>query len=113
MFKNKVVYVKSFTISQKDMFHSALRVTGTTENDWQITSQPVKERYLTGLKEMQQGSRAGFAKMIYSRIFYPDGHGDFEHGKGTINALLDLPEEDLDQATEAAIERSKGFPLVG
>lgn len=106
IFKNKVVYIKSFTVSQKDMLQSALRVTGTKEGDWRITKEPAQERFATGIKEMQKGKRIGFAKMI-SRLFYPDGCGDFEHNKGTLNSLLDLPDEDIDEATEVAIERSK------
>lgn len=105
--KNKVVYVNSFTVSQKDMLASALRVTGTKEHDWTITKEPARERYSSGIKEMQEGKRIGFAKMMYTRVFYPDGCGDFEHNKGTINGLLDLPQEDMDEATKVAIERSK------
>ena len=104
---NKVVYINSFTISQKDMFASALRVTGTKEADWTITKEPTQSRYASGTKEMKEGKRIGFAKMIYSRCFYPDGCGDFEQHKGTLNALLDLPEEDMDEATKAAINRAK------
>ncbi|KAK9234603.1 hypothetical protein V1525DRAFT_412531 [Lipomyces kononenkoae] len=111
-FKNKVVYVKSFTISQKDMLESALRVTGTKEEDWTITKEPTKERYSSGIKEMQEGKRIGFANMMYTRTFYPDGCGDFEHNKGTLNSLLHLPEEDMDEATKVAIERSK-TPIWG
>jgi len=88
------------------MLESALRVTGTKEDDWSITKEPAQERYSSGIKEIQEGKRIGFAKMI-SRVFYPDGCGDFEHNKGTLNSLLDLPKEDIDEATKAAIERSK------
>ena len=108
--KNKVVYVNSFTVSQKDMLESALRVTGTKEDDWTITKEPSQERYSSGIKEIQEGKRIGFAKMMYTRVFYPDGCGDFEHNKGTINSLLDLPKENIDEATKAAIERSKISP---
>jgi hypothetical protein len=59
------------------------------------------------MKEMQEGSRIGFAKMMCTRVFYPDGCGDVEHNKGTINSLLNLPKENIDEATKAAIERSK------
>lgn len=89
------------------MLESALRVTGTKENDWTITKEPAQERYSSGIKEMQEGKRIGFAKMMITRVFYPDGCGDFEHNKGTLNSLLDLPKEDIDEATKAAIERSK------
>jgi hypothetical protein len=44
---------------------------------------------------------------MIARVFYPDGCGDFEHDKGTLNSLLDLPIEDSDEATKIAIERSK------
>lgn len=108
--KNKVVYVNSFTVSQKDMLESALRVTGTKEDDWTIAKEPSQERYSSGIKEIQEGKRIGFAKMMYTRVFYPDGCGDFEHNKGTINSLLDLPKENIDEATKAAIERSKISP---
>jgi len=105
--KNKMVYVSSFTISQKDILASALRVTGTKESEWTITKELSQERYANGIKEMQAGQRVGFVKMMYTRVFYPDGCGDTEHGRGAINSLLGLPKEDLDEATERAIERSK------
>ena len=108
-FKNKVVFINSFTVNQKDMLESALRVTGTKEDDWTINKEPTQERYSSGIKEMKEGNRIGFAKMMYTRVFYPDGSGDFEHNKGTLNALLDLPKEDIDEATKIAIERSKTF----
>ena len=106
-FRNKVVYVNSFTVSQRDMLESAFRVTGTKETDWTITSEPSHERYANGLEEMQEGDRVGFAKMLYTRIFYPDGSGDTESGRGMINHILGLPKEDLDEATKVAVERAK------
>lgn len=106
--RNQVVYINSFNVSQKDMFKSALRVTGTQENGWTINKEPSKDRYASGLKEMGEGKRIGFAKMMYTRVFYPDGCGDFESSKGTLNSLLGLPKEDMDAATKIAIERSKG-----
>lgn len=107
--KNQVVYIKSFTVSQKDMLESVYRVTGTNEADWTITKESSSERYAQGTKEMYGGSREGFAKMLYTRVFYPDGCGDIEH-KGTINALLGLPVEDIDAATLVAIDRAKNYP---
>jgi len=102
--------MSSFTISQKDMFASVLRVTDTSASDWSITEEPVRERYATGIKQMQAGERIGFAKMMYTRVFYDDGVGDVESSRGTVNTLLGLPEEDIDEATKVAIERSKTSP---
>lgn len=111
-YKNKQIYVKSFTISQQDMFKSVQRVTKTGPSDWTITKEPVKERYTNGMEAMKNGDRIGFAKMMYSRVFYPDGVGNFEKRRGVLNELLALPEENIDEATERTIERSKK-PMFG
>ena len=89
------------------MLASVLRVTGTKEDDWTITKESAQERFATGVKEVKEGKREGFAKFLYTRIFFPDGCGDFEHNKGTLNSLLGLPKEDMDEATKVAIERQK------
>lgn len=102
-----MVYVNSFTVSQKDMLDSAFRVTGTKEKEWSITKEQSHDRYSSGMEEIKQGKRIGFAKMLYTRVFFPDGSGDTEHNKGLVNDMLGLPTENIDEATERAIERSK------
>jgi len=109
-FKNSLVYVSSFTVSQKDMLDSVLRVTQTSLKDWKITNEPSKERYAGGIEAMKKGDRLGFARMMYTRVFYPDDCGNVEKTKGTINDLLSLPKEDLDEATTAAIRRAEEVP---
>lgn len=94
------------------MLESTLRVTGTAKDDWTITREPAQERFSTGMNEVKQGKHTGFPKMM-SRVFYPDGCGDFEHNKGTLNRLLGLPTEDIDEATKAAIERAKATNSTG
>ena len=75
-FRNKFVYVSSFNISQKDMLDSIMRVTGTM---------------------------LGFAKLVYSRSFYPDMSGNYEATKSLHNDILGLPKEDLDEYTTIAV----------
>jgi hypothetical protein len=70
-FKNRQVYISSFTVSQNDIFESVLRVTQTDMDDWKVNKEPVKDRYNTGVEQMQKGDRIGFAKMMYSRVFFP------------------------------------------
>lgn len=106
-YRNQVVYVNSFTVSQKDMLASVLRVTGDKEEDWNISKESSKERYTTGIKQMKEGEKIGFAKMMYTRVFYPDGSGNTEAKKNQLNEILGMKKEDLDVATKAAIERSK------
>lgn len=106
-FKSKTVFVSSFLVSQRDMLDSAKRVTGTTDADWKITYEPTAERYKAGMELLQKGDRMGFARLLYARMFYPNGDGNYEKRRGLQNDLLGLPKEDLDEYTKQAIEMSK------
>lgn len=110
-FRNKICYINSFTVSQNDMLDSVLRVTGTQRSDWTITNESSKERYAAGVEEMKGGDRRGFIKIMYTRVFYQDGSGDYESRLGVSNERLGLPKEDLDTATAAAIQRAKDSPF--
>ncbi|PPJ49916.1 hypothetical protein CBER1_04694 [Cercospora berteroae] len=108
-FRNQMVYVKSFTVSQKDMLESVMRVTGTDKGDWHITKESSRERYESGMKAMQEGDRSGFVRMMYTRVFFPDESGDHESRRGVANQLLGLSDEDFDEATRAAMRRTKEY----
>lgn len=56
---------------------------------------------------MQAGDRLGFAKAMYSKIFFPGEGGDYETGYELDNAKLSLQKEDLDEATRRAVELVK------
>ena len=103
-YRNDFVYISSFLISQQDMFASIQRVTGTTSKDWTVEHQGHEERYKSGGKMMQEGNRLGFARMMYTRVLYPNGDGNYEDKHGLANEVLGLPREDLDEATRRAVE---------
>ncbi len=112
-FRNKFVYMSSFLVSQKDMLDSVMRVTGTTREDWKITHEPSKERYESGVAEFQKGNRLGFARLLYTRLFYPDGSGDYETSKGLHNDILGLPKEDIDEYTKVALKMAEENGVLG
>ena len=112
-FKNDHLYVSSFTISQKDMLESVLRVTQTSLGDWKVTKEPVQERYAAGVEQMMKGDRMGFVKALYSRVFYPDDSGNVEKTRGLQNEVLGLPKEDLDEYTKIAIQRAERMGKEG
>ncbi|KAK3679814.1 hypothetical protein LTR78_000190 [Recurvomyces mirabilis] len=109
-YRNKNVYINSFTVSQKDMLDSVYRVTGTKESEWKFSKEPSKERYDNAIAKMKGGDRMGFVVAMYTRVFFPDDSGNFEKTKGTANKVLGLPKEDIDEATKVAIERAKTNP---
>lgn len=106
-FKNDGATIASFLISQRDMLDSLNRVLGISDADWIITKQSVKERYQEGLQQLQGGDRLGFAKAMYAKLFFPGEGGDYETGYTLDNARLGLSKEDLDEATERAVEMVK------
>ena len=103
-FKNKSCYVSSFNISQKQMFESVLRVTGTKEGDWKITHESAKERFRKGQEEMKKGDMVGWVKVLYTRYFFPDQSGSYEDRGLLDNEVLGLLKEDLDEYTREAVK---------
>lgn len=106
-FLNKGVYLKSFVVSQNDMFESVKRVTGTTDADWTVTHEATKKRYEDGLAQVKAGNMAGFSKMLYARAFYPDESNEFS--AKAQNELLGLLDESLDESTKAGIDMVKAL----
>ncbi|CZT45708.1 related to oxidoreductase CipA-like [Rhynchosporium secalis] len=106
-FHNKHCFISSFRVSQKDIFESVLRVTGTKECDWAITHEDAKARRTRCLDLSQRDYKEGFRLAMYARNFYDDGAGDFETRHGLTNDLLGLPIEDLDACTAKAVERAE------
>ncbi|CAO2647321.1 Nn.00g082430.m01.CDS01 [Neocucurbitaria sp. VM-36] len=104
-YRNRMVYVSSFAINQREMFESLKRVTGTTDSDWSITSVPAKQRYAEAKEKLKSGDRAAFGKVLYTRYFFPGEHAGLYGGAhGLDNEKLGLPEDDLDAATVAALK---------
>eukprot|EP01113_Clastostelium_recurvatum_P003098 TRINITY_DN11341_c0_g1_i3.p1 TRINITY_DN11341_c0_g1~~TRINITY_DN11341_c0_g1_i3.p1 ORF type:complete len:364 (+),score=112.85 TRINITY_DN11341_c0_g1_i3:122-1213(+) len=111
-FKNKHALVSSFFgdggVSQRDMFESVLRVTGTQESDWTIEGkEDPHERWQKAVDLLMKGDFKAFVRVLYARIFFKEDPGN--HESRSHNEVLGLPKEDIDKATKEAIEFSKTF----
>ncbi|CAI7582971.1 unnamed protein product [Penicillium crustosum] len=106
-FRNRSVYVSSFRLTQREMFESVKRVTKTRDADWTITQDSVVERFKEGQEGMKVHNWNLFTKMLYSRMFFANGDGDYESRRGLDNQLLGLPVEDLDEATAEGIRMAE------
>lgn len=104
-YRNQLLFINSFVVSQREIFESALRVTGTKAEDWEISYQPSEERYQQGKEKLFAGDRTAFAQVLYSRVLYKDGSGNLTLDHTMANEALGLTKEDLDQATKRALER--------
>lgn len=63
-FLNKGIYIKSFVVSQNDIFESVKRVTGTTNADWTLSHEGTKKRYEDGLAQVKGGNMTGFSNVV-------------------------------------------------
>ncbi|EHK97730.1 hypothetical protein M7I_6514 [Glarea lozoyensis 74030] len=96
-FKNHFVYVSSFAVSQTQILRSVQKATGTSNEDWKISSVPVDEAIEMGLAEFQNGNFKGLLDVLYGNNSKPGMGGNFEHKLN--NELLGLESEDLDIVT--------------
>ncbi|KAF2170039.1 hypothetical protein M409DRAFT_64420 [Zasmidium cellare ATCC 36951] len=100
-FANAPVYISSFTVSQRDMLASLLRITNDSEANWTFKTESSRDRHADALEKRKQGVLAGFIRTLYTRVMFPGGGGDTS-GK-VVNEVLGLPVEDLDEATRGAV----------
>ncbi|KAH7104249.1 hypothetical protein BKA62DRAFT_500131 [Auriculariales sp. MPI-PUGE-AT-0066] len=113
-YRNKNVFINSFTVTQKDIFESVLRVTGDKREDWTVEYTPSNEMFKQGGELVKTGDMSGFVLQIYSRVFYPARElGNAEKNNGVINTALKLKHEDLDLATRAGIKRAQEVKPFG
>lgn len=103
-FRNTPAYISSFRVTQRDMFESVKRVTGTTDADWAITRESAEQRWKEGFEAVKQGNFGAFPKMLYSRMFLPSADDDYQSRRALDNDILGLPVEDLDEATAVAVK---------
>lgn len=99
--KNDAVIIDSFTISQRDMFDSVLRVMGDEAPDWTVTYEDPKERYARGQKMLAEGNMMGFGVAMYVAGFFEENTAD--HSDKVVNDKLGLPKESLDEATKEGV----------
>ncbi len=102
-FRNSFIYISSFRLSQRDMFESVKRITGIIDAYWTITYESAEQRWKDGQAALQQGNMKAFTEMLYSRMFFPNGEGDYQSSRGLHNNLLGLTVEDLDEFTAIGV----------
>jgi hypothetical protein len=111
-FANNSVYISSFRLSQRDMWESVKRVTGTDDADWTISRESAIERWKESRVAVEKGDFASFPRMLYSRMFFPTADGDLQSRHELHNDLLGLPGEDLDDYTAIAIRMGENDEVV-
>lgn len=91
---NRYLYIDSFTVSQNQVLDAFQRATG---REWEVEHVEAEEMKKTGMEKMSRGDLSGAMSLIrYINCVHGHG-GNFAEYKSTANALLSLPEENLDE----------------
>ncbi|KAI9675320.1 MAG: hypothetical protein M1817_001223 [Caeruleum heppii] len=106
-YKNKFIYISSFSVSQNDMLAAVQRATGTTPSEWTVTDIPVDEFIQDGRDKFAKGDRMGMINVLYGATF-KRGLGDQYHGRELANEKLGLKEEDLDEVVQRVVKEVEG-----
>lgn len=106
-FNGRPIYISSFRLSQLDMFEAVKKVTGTTDEDWEIDYDSSEKRWKEGHAAVLKGDFGQFTKMLYSRNFFSNGGGDYESSRTLDNQALSLPVEDLLERTAVGIRMAE------
>lgn len=97
IFRNKLVYISSFCISQMDLLGSIQRVTSSPQSSWDIQFQDTEVKVAAGKEKLKRGDVLGHADLIYGHVFKDGAGGNHQARVGLSNQVLSLPNEDLDE----------------
>lgn len=102
-YKNKFVYIRSFSVSQVDMLAAAQRATYTKPEDWTVSKMSVDDYIKAGPELLAEGNRMGMMNILYGSTF-KKGLGDQFHGRELANEKIGLEDENLDKVVGRVIK---------
>jgi uncharacterized protein YbjT (DUF2867 family) len=102
-YKNRPLYVRSFLVSQRDIFDSVVRATGTKESDWEVKTQEPEEAIEQSRKAVAAGNMMAFVGEFYTAHMQEGRGGNYEDKAVKDAATLGLEKEDLDKVVNRVV----------
>lgn len=100
-YRNKLVYISSFYVSQKDILEAVQNVVG--RDGWQVANKDLKEYLQEGKDELAAGNVfSGLMKISFGSTFDPGVGNDYSGPLA--NEVLGLPQEDFQEVTKKVVE---------
>ncbi|KAK4947885.1 hypothetical protein LTR10_013393 [Elasticomyces elasticus] len=104
-YRDREVYIRSFLLTQKELLEAVQQATNTSADDWKVEMQDVQVYIRDGESLMGQGQfMRGLFQVLFGCLYSEGFGGDYESDKGVDNAVLGLPQEDLDLELGKAIK---------
>jgi hypothetical protein len=100
--KNKIVFVNSFTTSQKELLASLEKATGTK---WEVETVSSEEEVAAGKEMLKNGNMMGIGAIVKSICFTEGWGADFEYGGiDLMNGILGLEKENIDEVVSKIVK---------
>ncbi|EFQ32480.1 hypothetical protein CGRA01v4_05912 [Colletotrichum graminicola] len=106
-FRNRPLYLKSFYITQREMFDSVLRATGTEEKDWEVEVLDIAPTVAEAEEKFKQGDQGAIFVAFYANHMREGWGGDYNAKVGDLSKL-GIAEENLDEVVEKVVQKVEG-----
>ncbi|KAK2029756.1 NAD(P)-binding protein [Colletotrichum zoysiae] len=106
-FRNAPVYLKSFYVTQREVFDSVLRATGTEEKDWKVEVPDAAQAVSEAEDKFKQGDHGGMIVAFYINHMRSGWGGDYYAKVGDLSKL-GIAEENLDEVVEKVVREVEG-----
>ncbi|GMG11283.1 unnamed protein product [Aspergillus oryzae] len=101
--QNDWIYFSSFLVSQRDVFESAKRMTGTTEADWEVVCVNSKVAALEAKNCMEDGDHMAVFSLLFALTFQ-EGFGSDFSDRVIDYAAMGLSPPTLDTAVKGLVD---------
>ncbi|KNG90617.1 hypothetical protein ANOM_001321 [Aspergillus nomiae NRRL 13137] len=102
-YRNQWVFFSSFLVSQRDVWESAQRATGTTEAEWRVETVDAKASVEQAKKSIQQGNCVVVFSLLFALTFQ-DGFGSDFSDRVIDYRAMDLTPLPLDTVVQELVE---------
>ena len=99
-YKNKMLYIRSFHVSQKEILEATQKVVGS--DGWDISETSTKKHLEEGIDQVAKGDLYGNLKIIVGATFTESFGNIYRHSLA--NKELGLPDDDFEMATKKIVE---------
>lgn len=103
-FKNDWVYFSSFYITQREIWATIIRATGTKESDWVVSARPSEQVIKECKEQLANGAGMAVGQQLLMALTLGKGIGGDYHEKVLDNEKLGLQPESLDEVVKEVVD---------
>ncbi|KAH8731927.1 hypothetical protein GQ44DRAFT_698209 [Phaeosphaeriaceae sp. PMI808] len=107
-FANRGLYVRSFSITQREIFHAAICATGTKEEDWEVKLEEPEDVVQASRDAVAAGNPFGFIWEFILAHMQKGRGGDYEEKAAKDAAIIGLESESLDEVVKRVTKELEG-----